>query len=123
MTFNLLSPSKKLSQLIAQSWLDGERFSFDKDFLVEHGIFSEDEATYINNIDVREVPPEQNLFGTITMVKEGHLVICIPYPQRPTDVENPPTDEQLTRWVNSDVNSDPYVPWEDFSPWIPYTSC
>lgn len=123
MTFNLLSPSKKISQLLAQSWLDGERFSFDKDFLVEKGIFSEDEATYIENIDVIEVTPEQNLIGTITMVAEGHLQIYIPYPQRPTDVDDAPTDEQLTRWVNSNVNSEPYTPWDDFSPWIPYTCC
>lgn len=123
MTFSLLSPSKKLSQLIAQSWLEGERFSFDKNFLVEHGIFSEHEAPYIDNIDVVEVPPEPRLVGTITMVGEGHLEIYITYPQRPTDVENPPTDEQLTRWINSDVNSEPFAPWDDFSPWIPYTCC
>jgi hypothetical protein len=122
MTFNLLSPSKKLSQMIAQSWLDGERFSLDKDFMVENGIFSEDEATYIKKIDVVEVTPEQNLVGTITMVAEGHLQIYIPYPQRPTEVDDAPTDEQLTSWVNSKVNSEPYTPW-GFSPWIPYTSC
>jgi hypothetical protein len=123
MTFNILSPSKKFSQLIAQSWLDGERYSFDKKFLVEKGIFSEQEAQSIHQIEVREVPPEHNLVGTITLLEDGQLELYIPYPQLPTDVENPPTPEQLTSWINSDVNSEPYGPWEHFSPWIPYTTC
>ncbi|HEY9742631.1 MAG TPA: hypothetical protein V6C90_19275 [Coleofasciculaceae cyanobacterium] len=123
MPFNLVSPSKKISQLIAQSWLNGERLSFDKNFMVENGLFSEDEAQYIDDIQVVEESPEPRFVGTITLNQEGRLQIYIPYPQRPTDVNDAPTDEQLTRWVNSDVNSEPFVPWDEFSPWIPYTSC
>jgi hypothetical protein len=123
MSFNLLSPNKKLSQLIAQSWLNGERFSFDKQFLIDYGIFSEEEAQFIEDIQVIEEPPEPQYIGTITMNREGCLQIYIPYPQRPTGVENEPTDEQLTRWINSDVNSEPFVPWDEFSPWIPCTCC
>ena len=123
MPFNLVSPSKKISQIIAQSWLNGERLSFDKNFMVENGLFSEDEAQYIDDIQVVEESPEPRFVGTITLNQEGRLQIYIPYPQRPTDVNDAPTDEQLTRWVNSDVNSEPFVPWDEFSPWIPYTSC
>ena len=91
--------------------------------MVENGLFSEDEAQYIDDIQVVEESPEPRFVGTITLNQEGRLQIYIPYPQRPTDVNDAPTDEQLTRWVNSDVNSEPFVPWDEFSPWIPYTSC
>jgi hypothetical protein len=122
MAFNLVSPNKKLSQLIAQSWLDGQRLTIDKKFLVDSGLFSAEEAQYIEEIQVDENPPGPPYIGTVTMDKTGSLQIYVPYPARPTEVENEPTDEQLTRWVSSPLDSEPYLPGE-INQWIPYSCC
>ena len=122
MTFNFVSPNKKFSQLIAQSWLDGQRITIDKNFLIENGLFSEEEAQYIEEIQVDDNPSEPPYIGTVTMSKTGHLQLYVPYPLRPTGVEDEPTDEQLTRWVSSPLDSEPYLPGE-INQWIPYSCC
>ena len=103
-TYNLLSPTKKLSQLIAKSWVGGEPLPTDehklKKFLVHHDIFSQKEA---------------ELFR-IEMKKSGRGFINAPdfeirfiYSK-----ERPPvtavTDQELAEWIHSPENCPPWVP-------------
>ncbi len=125
MPFNILRPNKKISQLIAQSWLDGCDLTFNKDFLVQEGIISSEEEPYFNEPDV-DRNPNQNpdpgnpdgpkYIGNITFTAEGRLQMYIPYPARPDD--NLVSNEDLKDWVNSDTNSTPWLP---SNPYIPYT--
>lgn len=110
-TYNILSPNKKLSQLIAQSWLDGERLDINKKFLIKNDILSKEEAEYYEVV-VRENPPGPPYRGVIDAV-EGRIVI--PYPDRPAEV----TDEDLEQWVNSDTNSPPWIPPENLQILLP----
>ena len=123
MAFNFIGPNKKLSQLIAQSWLDGERLEINKDWLIEQGLISEEEASYFKvmvDSNPREKPsPDHKYIGDITVDEEGEerkLLKYIPYPERPNAEEL--TDEVLEEWVNSDPNS---APWLPINPYIPYT--
>jgi hypothetical protein len=124
---DLLKRNKKLSQLIAQSWLPGGEYIKEQlcgtqdqvlELLVVEDILTEEEAKY-TRIEVDTNPPEPPYLGSI---KEGLppylLNLYIPYPQRPTEVK----DEQLMSWVNSEISSEPLSPFQ-INPWIPYTSC
>jgi hypothetical protein len=116
MAFNLLGPNKKLSQLIAQSWLDGQEVSFDKQFLIDNHLLSENEAEYVE-INVDTTPSGPPYIGKIEgMLGGGGYLMYIPYPNRPSEV----TNEELNHWVSSPVDSAPYTPFE-ISQWIPYT--
>jgi hypothetical protein len=122
---NLLERNKRLSQLIAQSWLPGGEY-IKKQFLgtqeqilellVAENILVEEEAKY-TRVEVDMNPPGPPYLGAI---KEGLppylLNLYIPYPQRSTEVK----DEQLMTWVNSTIESAPFSPFE-ISQWIPYS--
>lgn len=127
MAFNVISPNKKLSQLIAQSWLDGQKLHIDKEWLIKQGLISQKEAPYYDDkrIEVDESPnPEPDpdhpsgpkYIGRITFTEEGKIRMYIPYPERPP-VENL-TDEDLKEWVESPEDSKPWLPK---NPYIPYT--
>lgn len=116
MAYNLLSPNKKLSQLIAQSWLDGQQVSFDTQFLIDNHLLSENEAQYVE-IHVDTTPCGPPYIGKIEGIVGGDgYSMYIPYPNRPAEV----TNEELTQWVDSPVDSSPYTPFK-ISQWIPYT--
>ncbi|MEH1870567.1 hypothetical protein [Nostoc sp.] len=113
--FNTLIPNKRLSQLIAKSWLENKEINIDKEFLVNNGIISEFEAKF--NIDIhveRDLPPRQYK-GGITPQPDGYK-INVPYPQRPSS-ENLP-ENVLREWVENDSTS---APWTPTNEWIPYT--
>ena len=126
MAFNFIGPNKKLSQLIAQSWLDGQRLDINKKWLLEQGFISQEEAPYYDEmIEVERNPSEKpdpehpngpKYIGIITLTEEGKLHMYIPYPERP-NVEGL-TDEVLKEWVNSTTDS---APWLPAHPYIPYT--
>ncbi|MEH2239220.1 hypothetical protein [Nostoc sp.] len=113
--FNTLIPNKRLSQLIAKSWLENREINIDKEFLVNNGIISEFEAKYQINIHVERDLPPREYKGGITPQKSGYK-INVPYPKRPTS-ENLPEDV-LREWVENDSNS---APWTPTNEWIPYT--
>ena len=129
MAFNVISPNKKLSQLIAQSWLDGQRLNINKDWLIEQGFISQKEAPYYDDEKIKVEPnpepnpePNQPLYiGLITFTEEGELGMYIPYPDRPDEClpdEKPLTDEVLRKWVESPEDSKPWLPEHRY---IPYT--
>ncbi|MBD2129190.1 hypothetical protein NDI39_03630 [Microcoleus sp. ZQ-A2] len=105
-TYNVLSPTKKLSQLIAQSWLDGQKLTIDKNFLVENDIVSVEEADYYKyEIMGKKEPPYVIHIDTVHVDQEQKGTIQITYsPERPGEV----TEEELNEWVNSDTNSSPW---------------
>lgn len=111
--FNILSPKKKLSQLIAKSWLDGNRIPLDdKKFLIENDLLSEQEASYYK-IEVEEKPEEPPNNIRINAVSGK---ISIHYPQRPDGI----TDKALEDWINSPSDSEPWMPKdEDLSSRLP----
>jgi hypothetical protein len=121
---NLLEFNKKLSQLIARSWLPGgeeieKRFLGSQEeviqLLVDEGIVTAEEAPYIGvNVDTN--PPGPPYVGNIQEGVDPVLTLYIPYPKRPSQV----TSAELTTWVDSQINAAPYSPFE-ISQWIPYT--
>ncbi|WP_019503926.1 hypothetical protein [Pleurocapsa sp. PCC 7319] len=127
MAFNFVNSNKKLSQLIAKSWLDGQRLEINKKWLLEQGFISQEEAPYYDDemILVEQTPSENpdpkhpngpKYIGIMTLKEEGKLHKYIPYPERPdADLVS---DEVLEEWVNSDPDS---APWLPPNPYIPYT--
>lgn len=96
-TYNILRPTKKLSQLIAKSWLDGEELTIDKQFLVENDILSKQEAELFQ-VEIQESGPGY--------INNATLEICFVYSK-----ERPPvTDQELQEWIDSPENSAPWVP-------------
>jgi len=116
-TYNVLSPSKKLSQLIAQSWLDGQPLHVDKQFLIDNDIVSVEEADYYKyEIFPQHEPPYLIYIDTVHVDEEEKGTIRITYsPQRPGEV----TDEDLKNWVNSDTNSSPWFAPGDLRHFLP----
>lgn len=124
-TLNLLERNKKISQLIAQSWLPGgeqiqEQLCGSEEqvlnLLVVENILNETEAKYAH-VKVDLNPPGPPYVGSISDGPPPHLLILyIPYPKRPTEV----TNEELRTWVNSELVSEPFSPFE-INRWIPYT--
>ncbi|WP_019503927.1 hypothetical protein [Pleurocapsa sp. PCC 7319] len=101
--YNILSPNKKLSQLIAKSWLDGNRIPLgDRNFLISNDILSAKEAAFFEIIVDRE-PPGPPYEGYINAVTRK---IAIPYPQRPNEI----TNEALKSWIDSPSDSPPWIP-------------
>ncbi|MDZ8140833.1 MAG: hypothetical protein RM049_37030 [Nostoc sp. DedQUE04] len=143
--FNVLQPSKKLSQLIAKSWLrDGDSEAKDvftegdpdkvKSFLKDRGLLSELDAEYATiKIDRCELTPEPNstgvvYIGELTIAKDDageftNYNITIPYPEEPAELRNHP--EILEEWVNSPDGEELYTPVKispvQISRWIPLT--
>ncbi|MEH1819134.1 MAG: hypothetical protein V7L31_08665 [Nostoc sp.] len=113
--FNTLIPNKRLSQIIAQSWLENREINIDKEFLVNNGIISEFEAQFQIDIHVERDQPPREYKGGITPQANGYK-INVPYPKRPSS-ENLPEDV-LREWVENDSNS---APWTPTNEWIPYT--
>jgi hypothetical protein len=96
-TYTILSPTKKLSQLIAQSWLNGEALTIDKQILVDNHILSEKEAELFN-IQIQE--------SGCGYINAATFEMCFVYSQ-----ERPPvTDQELQEWIDSPENSPPWVP-------------
>ncbi len=101
--FSILSSNKKLSQLIAQSWLDETRIPLrDKDFLIENGILSTEEAKFYNIVVEENIqgPPYEGSINAVT------ATISIPYPERPREV----SDKALRDWVDSPSDCAPWIP-------------
>lgn len=96
-TYNVLSPTKKLSQLIAQSWLDGEALTIDKNFLVDNHILSQEEAEFFN-VEIKE--------SGAGYINAATFEMCFVYSQERPSV----TDQELQEWINSPENSPPWVP-------------
>ncbi len=107
--------SKKLSQLIAKSWLpDGK--DIKKVFLSrdENQIKAllQKEGIHLQDFNIEHVLINwDSFYGTLD---ELGLVCRIPYPPRPSEV----TDEQLQTWVN-DKNPNQVFP---STPYIPLSS-
>lgn len=124
---DLLERNKKLSQLIARSWLPGGEHIKEQlcgtqeqvlKLLVVEDILTEEEANY-TRVEIDPNPPGPPYLGTLDEGLPPYLLnLYIPYPQRPTEVN----DEQLMSWVNSELNSEPLSPFQ-ISPWIPYSTC
>lgn len=114
--FNIIRPNKKLSQLIAQSWLDHQELNIDRLSLIQNSLLSEFEAQFVTKVKVDEDPEGPPYLGGITVGKDGYRIF-IPYPKQRPDVV---TDDELTTWVNSTVGSEPYTPF-GISQWIPYS--
>ena len=96
-TYNVLSPTKKLSQLIAQSWLDGNALTIDKKFLVDNHILSQKESELFN-VQIQE--------SGSGYINAATLEICFVYSK-----ERPPvTDQDLQEWIDSPENASPWVP-------------
>lgn len=110
--YNILSPNKKLSQLVAKSWLDGNRISLsDRNFLINNDILSAKEAAFFE-IVVHEDSKESEL-GYINAVTRE---IFMPYPQRPEKI----TDEALENWIDSSSDSPPWIPEDkQLRNWLP----
>lgn len=122
--------NKKLSQLIAKSWLpnDPEGAEFRKillrgdseeikNWLKNHDVDLEGFFRVSLNIEVSwdtfiGTLKETTTLGTISNRSQTYI---LPYPPRPGVV----TDEQLERWVN-DTNSDNKFPLD---PYIPLSAC
>ncbi|BCL39599.1 hypothetical protein [Nostoc sp. MS1] len=113
--FNTLIPNKRLSQLIAKSWLENREISIDKNFLVNNGLISEFEAQFKIDIHVERNQPPREYKGGITPQQFGYK-INVPYPPKPSS-ENLP-ENILREWVENDFNS---APWTPTNEWIPYT--
>lgn len=96
-TYNVLSPTKKLSQLIAQSWLNGEKLTIDKTILVDNNILSEKEAELFN-IQIQE--------SGSGYINAATFEMCFVYSQERPSV----TDQELQEWIDSPENSAPWVP-------------
>lgn len=126
-TNDFLVRNKMLSQLIAQSYLPGQRwirsiFAGDqegiKDFLIEKKIITANESMHSRfDVDFQPSPPPPFL----GLVMEGNaddaaLIFKIPFPTRPDQL----TDEQLNSWLTSPLDSEPWTP-NTFSIWIPYS--
>lgn len=107
--------AKKLSQLIAESWLPRgndyrDKFLGDqktlKQFLIEKGIFDDqDDADEVEEIKVERNVEGPPYLGAIDIDKtiEGEAIklkLFIPYPDRHSQL----TDEELEKWIN---NTDP----------------
>lgn len=96
-TYTVLSPTKKLSQLIAQSWLDGKELTIDKKFLVHNKILSKKESELFN-VEIKE--------SGSGYINAATFEICFVYSK-----ERPPvTDQELQAWINSPEDSPPWVP-------------
>ena len=127
--------NKKISQLVAMSWLpDGKEIGpilvgGDQDkirnLFLEKGILGPEDAT-LTRFDVCPNPVahegESNLKYTGRIVEDPDTatpeswIFEIPYPPRPEQVK----DEMLSDWVNSPPDSDP-PDASGISLWIPYT--
>ncbi|MBW4636407.1 MAG: hypothetical protein KME30_32385 [Iphinoe sp. HA4291-MV1] len=100
-TPNVLIPNKRFSQLIAKSWLDGKKLSIDKNFLVQEGIFLEEEIKFFE-VEVGDLsfPGEVGLLD----IRQMKIYISSSL-ERPSQA----TDELLQQWVNEDTNSPPWI--------------
>ncbi|MDF5732081.1 MAG: hypothetical protein PUP92_29790 [Rhizonema sp. PD38] len=122
--------NKKLSQLIAKSWLpnDPEGAEFSKillrgdseeikNSLKNHGVDLEDWFRVSINVEVNWDTFVGTLkeITTLGAISDRSNTYILPYPPRPAVV----TDEQLERWVN-DTNPDNKFPLD---PYIPLTLC
>ncbi len=134
---DLLVRNKKLSHLIARSWLpgaEGEKIKAiflgeqDKlrEMLVKEGVVTVEESQLsLFEVDPNPQPNEYPLGAFAGSIVENPdpstpyvLIFKIPYPQ---NVEHDKvTEDQLRSWLASPPDSAPWRPFE-FSRWIPYT--
>ncbi|GAB1543539.1 hypothetical protein NUACC21_62140 [Scytonema sp. NUACC21] len=116
------SQSKKVSQIIAKSWLSNDPEGME----IKRVIFRR------NSDEIKELLKKygidlEGFFGPTKVVVDwssykgiltedvGEAVYILPYPPRPTEV----TDEQLEEWVN---NNDPDTLYPT-TPYIPLSVC
>ncbi|HEY9742632.1 MAG TPA: hypothetical protein V6C90_19280 [Coleofasciculaceae cyanobacterium] len=103
-TYSILGPTKKLSQLIANSWLNGQQLPSDKqelkEFLVSNDIFSNEEAKLFE-IEILDGSSQGEGY-----IDAANFEVRIPYAERPQGV----TDQELEEWINSPEDSPPWVP-------------
>jgi hypothetical protein len=135
----LLVSNKKLSHLIARSWLpgvaaeeikatllSGEQDKISK-LMVQAGVIDQREVERCRfDIDPNPQPkelPSGAFLGSIddegipgTTIK---FIFKIPYPQK-IESDWGLTEEQLRSWLATSPESEPWEPFE-FSRWIPYT--
>jgi hypothetical protein len=130
---------KKLSHLIAKSWLPGEEaaeikaklLSGEQDkikkLMVKAGVIEESDVEFfqfdINPNPQPNDPPGGAFLGAL--VDEGRpdtsvmRIFKIPYPQK-IESDWGLTEDQLRSWLATSPESAPWEPFE-FSRWIPYT--
>lgn len=130
--------NKKLSHLIARSWLPGveaEKIKVTllsgnqkeiRELMVQAGVVTMDESE-VSRFDVDPNPqpnePPLGAFGgsivdeldNSTLIE---LIFKIPYPQN--IYRDLVTEEQLRSWLATSPDAKPWAPFE-FSRWIPYT--
>jgi hypothetical protein len=138
-SLNLFVRNKKLSHLIARSWLpgaEGEKIkatllsgnqSEIQELMIQTGVVLKDEAK-LCRFDVNSNPqPNQPPLGAFagSTVEEANpntpeiLIFKIPYPQK-IESDWGLTEEQLRSWLATSPESEPWEPFQ-FSRWIPYT--
>jgi hypothetical protein len=134
---DLLVRNKKLSHLIARSWLpgvEGEKIKATllgeqngiRELMVQEEVVSKKEVESCRfDVDPNPQPNEPPL-GAFAgkIVEEANpntteiLIFNIPYPQNiDRDLV---TEEQLRSWLATPSDSEPWEPFQ-FSRWIPYT--
>jgi hypothetical protein len=117
-----LNQSKKMSQLIAKSWLpnDPEAANIKKVLMSRN---SDEIKALMKNYGIdpegflgpTKVVVDWNSYKGVLTEEVGEMVYSLPYPPRPTEV----TDEQLEEWVN---NTDPNTQYPT-TPYIPLSFC
>lgn len=134
-----LIPNKKLSHLIARSWLpgvEGEKIkatllsgnqSEIQELMVQTGVVSKDEVKFCRfDVDPNPQPNEPPFVAFVGNIQEDKdpstteiLIFKIPYPQ---EIESAweLTEDQLRSWLATSPESEPWEPYQ-FSRWIPYT--
>jgi len=104
--FNLIKPSKKLSQLLAKSWLEKAPVSINRDFFINNDLLSDLDKQYVvvNQVDLPKepglyLPEEPGPYVGLIKVESDKVVITIPYStQPPPDLK----EEDLRAWVEND---------------------
>ncbi|SRR5579883_180147 len=117
------SQSKKVSQLIAKSWLAndpegaeikrviyGRNSNEIKEMFKKYGV---DLERFFDPLKI--VVDWSSFKGILEEEVVGEVIYRLPYPPRPTEV----TDEQLEEWINNTDTNTQYPP----HPYIPLTAC
>lgn len=111
-TYNILAPAKKLSQLIAKSWLEKEHLTIDREYLIEHDILTEEEANYFTTIKAHGGSKKPAHRGRVDVVGKS---IEIAHHLRPPSI----SDEVIEAWINSPSNAAPWIPEDsELAKWL-----
>ena len=117
-----LSQSKKMSQLIAKSWLPNDHDAANINKVLMSRNSNEIKALMKKyGIDIEgffgptKVVVDWSSYKGILTEEVGEMVYSLPYPSRPVEI----TNEQLEEWVN---NNDPNTQYPT-TPYIPLSIC